>query len=488
MAYISLEHFIEEKIRSAMQQVKASPLNLGGISWSGGGAGQPPGGFFGVLPQTRVAFDLTEDETNYVPASGASLLDNLNRIRYRIRQLELGGGGGSSTFVNLIDTPNTYAGSAGKFVRVKDTEDGLEFATISSGVGGGHIIKDETTEYPQRTYLEFRNAEVTDDSVNDSTVVTIPSGHNHVYNEEFTGDGETTFTTAYDYQPGTLAVYLNGLRLPTTEFFENPPRGFSTAYPINPGDVLSVDYQLGGGNSGGGSGSGIYVPDFSIWVPDAPPQNPHQMNDEFDDLTLDQKWEIYDLDSVLNYQEREDGLALWCSQGDRFAGIFQPLSVTSDITFYWKAGMMSVNDGDAKVGLALIQNVNELFDSDILVFVLATGGFRYGFQVEWYGDYSSSSHISTIFNETFNGAGEYGTYFRLILPSSTTYDFQSSYDGMSWQRLYTGIIPFTFNGVGLVHKTTPEANATGLIRFFRVQTSTDQRDYLRGRRVGLKAF
>lgn len=64
------------------------PLVLGGVSAENGGAGGPPGGFLGKLPQTSVAADLTEAETLDVLDSGASLLNNLNRIRARIRSLE----------------------------------------------------------------------------------------------------------------------------------------------------------------------------------------------------------------------------------------------------------------------------------------------------------------------------------------------------------------------------------------------------------------
>jgi hypothetical protein len=157
MHYLNLEQFVEDKIRSAFNQLKASPLNLGGISWSGGGVGQPPGGYIGMLPQTRVAFDLTEDETLDVPASGASLLDNLNRIRYRIKQLELGGGGGgSSTFLGLTDTPATYSGSAFYIVRVKGDETGLEFAPASSGGGGGSSTFIELLDTPN-TYSGYSN-------------------------------------------------------------------------------------------------------------------------------------------------------------------------------------------------------------------------------------------------------------------------------------------------------------------------------------------
>lgn len=44
--------------------------------------------------------------------------------------------GAVSTFLNLSDVPNDYTGQAGKFLRVKGAENGLEFATVTgSGLG-----------------------------------------------------------------------------------------------------------------------------------------------------------------------------------------------------------------------------------------------------------------------------------------------------------------------------------------------------------------
>jgi len=50
------------------------------------------------------------------------------------------GGRGISTFLELTDSPNTYAGQANKVVSVKATEDGVEFTTPSSGAVEGTAI------------------------------------------------------------------------------------------------------------------------------------------------------------------------------------------------------------------------------------------------------------------------------------------------------------------------------------------------------------
>jgi hypothetical protein len=184
------------------RRIKAQPLNLGAIIGSGGGNGGPPGGFVGMLPQTRVAYDTTEAEDDgfvspnpYDPSGilvSATLLDNLNHIRYRIATLEGGGPGvanldvyendvvvktgvtildfqGASwtitdtgpgeveieidtatNFLALTDTPSSYAGQANKLVSVNGSANALEFITVASGgVSDSFKVKvssDDTTE------------------------------------------------------------------------------------------------------------------------------------------------------------------------------------------------------------------------------------------------------------------------------------------------------------------------------------------------------
>jgi hypothetical protein len=79
---------LEQKILQLIRQDKYSwftvGVNLAGEPGASGGSGVPPGGFTGQLIQSRVTYDTSEAASLDVPVSlsGASLLHNLNRIRY----------------------------------------------------------------------------------------------------------------------------------------------------------------------------------------------------------------------------------------------------------------------------------------------------------------------------------------------------------------------------------------------------------------------
>ena len=88
MANYDYERRLFSYLENIRSYVVTRPMVLGGVSGATGGSGGPPGGYIGVLPQYRVAFDSTEAEVWTLPGSGLSLIDNLNRIRYRIASAE----------------------------------------------------------------------------------------------------------------------------------------------------------------------------------------------------------------------------------------------------------------------------------------------------------------------------------------------------------------------------------------------------------------
>lgn len=173
-----LEHSIIEYIESAVRNSLVRPLLLGGTAASGGGTGTPPGGFIGYLPQTRVAYDLSEVASSGTPGSGYSLLDNLNHIRYRVTVLE---------DETLIVQENDVIIASGINIlnfegnaSVVDEGSGKVTVVISgvaSSGGSGHVIEDLDEEFIQRSKLQFLGGvTVLDDAINDRTVVTISGG------------------------------------------------------------------------------------------------------------------------------------------------------------------------------------------------------------------------------------------------------------------------------------------------------------------------
>lgn len=203
-------------LEALARNLRAQPLNLGGIIASGGGGGGPPGGFIGMLPQTRVAYDLTEAEiSGFVSpypydVSGvlisASLLDNLNHIRYRISVLEPGGEDAGVDIYNndiLVATGVTIIDFHGA-VSVVDQGGGEVDVTIS-GIDYTHYYNDDLN----------------------SQIPTVSGGF---------------YSTTNDFIVDTLRVYYNGLRQ-RPFYYTEAISGFTLDFATIGGDELLVDYE-----------------------------------------------------------------------------------------------------------------------------------------------------------------------------------------------------------------------------------------------------
>jgi hypothetical protein len=206
-----LESVLYEMFNNLTRYLKAQPINLGGYTASGGGAGGPPGGFIGYLPQTRIAYDLSEEMSIDTPASGASLLDNLNHIRYRLENVE-------------------GSGSTGIIIKSDDV-------IVASGIH----------------YLDFQNFfAVTEESAAEVAVSLLASGvqsdatYSGVFGEDLSSyiNGiETHFDLAGVIHDNSLAVYLNGIRqLDSNYALDEDYQGFTTDFIPISGDTLLVDY------------------------------------------------------------------------------------------------------------------------------------------------------------------------------------------------------------------------------------------------------
>lgn len=133
-----LKDEIDATIRYAtLGFAQGSRVVLGGVAGPDGGSGSPPAGFLGKLIQRYVAYDTTEAAQ---VTGSATLLDNLNHIRYRLQVLE-SGGGAARAFLDLTDVPDSYSGQAGKVVLVAEDETSLEFADYTPPTGNDTALK-----------------------------------------------------------------------------------------------------------------------------------------------------------------------------------------------------------------------------------------------------------------------------------------------------------------------------------------------------------
>jgi hypothetical protein len=227
-----LDYVILDLLESTARNVKTHPLNLGGISGSGGGAGSPPGGFVGWLPQTRVAYD--EDELGVATTSGVpSLLDNLNHIRFRLDSLEASSG-------VLIVEEQDGAPSVSSVDRiifsgalVTDLGSGDVLVQVFGSGGGVEEAPLDGNQYARQSgdwvVVSGGSADVT-----------------HYYNEDLTPQVPTTnFNVSRIFAAGTLKLYYNGIRQ-RKEYDYTEDGGynsFTTAFTTYSGDVVIVDYD-----------------------------------------------------------------------------------------------------------------------------------------------------------------------------------------------------------------------------------------------------
>ena len=138
----NFENQLYDLFSSMQAWMNGRPLNLGGMSGPGGGYG---GYYIGQLPQSRVAYDTTESSSYDIPASGTSMLHNLNRIRHRITDLEIASGVYTGVSVqhddSLIGSGITILNFEG-YVDVQKISDKV---TITISGGGGATAGNSVT-------------------------------------------------------------------------------------------------------------------------------------------------------------------------------------------------------------------------------------------------------------------------------------------------------------------------------------------------------
>lgn len=104
------------------------------------------------------------------------------------------------TLIDLLDTPVTYSGSAGKYIKVNSSENGLEFVTVSGS----------ESDYYEKTYIDtvsgtmhsqIAGIEISiDNTIDKMGVTTVTSGSSSV---------SVSFASAFDSSDYVLSTILS---------------------------------------------------------------------------------------------------------------------------------------------------------------------------------------------------------------------------------------------------------------------------------------
>jgi hypothetical protein len=250
----------------------AKSLVLGGVNTSGAGGGGPAGGFVGQLPQNRVTFDMLESSTdNSIPASGASIYHNLNRIRYRIKALEDVSGTGYVTVEkdggNALPNINILNFLGG----VTISGVGLHQAniTVSGGGGVGSLTIKEADNTPTVTSvgtIVVGNSDLTDLG-GGSVRINTPSDRK-VNNKVLSSDVMLNLASSDFSNQGTTTTVLHG------NAAGNPSFGSVVENDINFSDNTTLNFsQSKHGLVPKASGLGLFLKDNGGWaaLPTPPP-------------------------------------------------------------------------------------------------------------------------------------------------------------------------------------------------------------------------
>ena len=152
-------------------------------------------------------------------------------------------GGGGATVLNGLTDVDIVTPASGEVL----TWIGNKWINaVVSGSSGGHIISYYGIDQTQRDTMNFTGGVyVSDDTTHSETDVEI---HKHVFNEnlssQITVSGTTIVTTSGYVEPGTLALYYQGLRKLPTDYTVANGNEITTTFGMNPSDELMTDYVI----------------------------------------------------------------------------------------------------------------------------------------------------------------------------------------------------------------------------------------------------
>lgn len=208
-----------------------APINFGGVGGPGGGSGVPPGNIFGLLIQTKVAFDTSEAAYSGILTNvpSGSLVDNLAHMRFTTSGLD--------DRVTILET--------------------------TSGISGIEIQKDDVIIETAATVLNFEGDPVSVINEGAGKVTVTISGTGAAaapflacyiledLTSQVPASGNMYFLSNAPILSGSTAVHLNGLLQQPNNYIEDSVAGKITVLfdPIA-GDELVVHYCVLSGEAG----------------------------------------------------------------------------------------------------------------------------------------------------------------------------------------------------------------------------------------------
>jgi len=219
--------------------------------------------------------------------------------------------------------------------------------------------------------------------------------------------------------------------------------------------------------AGGGPRDAIYTK----WDVDAPPETSSDLDDEFDDESIDAKWTNWDLGSVQAETETPIGLKLDLTSSNlALSGLVQAIP-SGDFTIVAKFFTFSkpfTSYDEIRPSLLLLEGTGAT--DDIAQFFYGRDVTTSSTQVHRWSAYNS-------WNSALGSSSywiQQGAVYLRIRRSSTTYYFDISRDGLGWDYVYSSTLWMTptYFGIGGLNQNTG-VTLDLYCDFFRYKNSSD---------------